>query len=95
MSTGVTVFVRNLPAGVTDKQLGDRFGKIGHAVKRASVTSKNGKVFGHVAFEVMNTGGHGDEYQIQKEVTDKCIRTFDRTMQGFKRAVLASSICPN
>ena len=59
MSTGVTIFVRNLPEGVTDKQLGDRFGKLGYEVKRASVTSKNGNIFGHVAFVVKNAGSHG------------------------------------
>ena len=83
--TGVTVFVRNLPVGVTNKQLEGRFGKLGYVVKRASVTSKNGINFGHVTFAVNSVSGHGDQYQIQKEVLDKCTRTFNYTMwQGSK-----------
>ena len=89
-SSYCTVYVGNLPDGVTDEQLCARFKRAvtDREVVRTEVVCKAGKTFGFVVFQLSGNMTHGEQYLERQSIVNKCHSLYHNTSwQGSKVTV--------
>ena len=89
-SSYCTVYVGNLPDGVTDEQLCGRFKRAvtDREVVRTEVVCKAGKTFGFVVFRLSGNMTHGEQYLEKQSIVNKCHSLYHNTSwQGSKITV--------
>ena len=74
-SSYCTVYVGNLPDGVTDEQLCGRFKRAvtDREVTRTEVVCKAGKTFGFVVFQLSGNMTHGEQYLERQSIVNSAI----------------------